>query len=136
MILLAPLVSLCLTASTSEAPPTWILPAIAHCETSSYFVGDNVHRVDHGNDRDSVGVYQCRPIAFADVSRHFKAYTFNDLRSNDELGGCVVLAYIVRWRKPGESWIVSAARWNGGPRHAPIAYQTKIRNWLKANGRN
>jgi len=119
---------------TTETPPDWALPALLYIETSSTIKAGIITRNDTRNDRDSVGVLQCRPIAFKDVEKQFPGRKFKDQEFDDNLAMAVCVAYVVKWRHKGEPWATSVCRWNGGPRNVPVAYKVKVTTYLDSNG--
>lgn len=115
-------------------PPDWVIPALIHVETSSTITSGTINRRNNHNDRDSVGVLQCRPIAFKDVQTQFPGRKFNDQEFDDNLAMAVCVAYIIKWRHKGEPWVTSVCRWNGGPRNVPLAYKMKVTSYLDSKG--
>ena len=116
---------------TSDIPPPWLLPAIAYVETHSTINPDGtITRRDWRNDRDSVGSFQMRPIAWKDVQKQFPGRTLAECASDPILAKQACLAYVCRWHRKGEDWILSAARFNGGPNHVPADYLHKLQAYL------
>ena len=120
---------------TADIPSPWLLPAIAMIETHSTLNTDGtITRRDWRDDRDSVGPFQMRPVAWADVSSHFPGRALAECATDPILARNACLAYVMRYHRKGEPWIMSACHWNGGPGKVPAAYKRKIEAIIGSGG--
>lgn len=103
------------TAGAGEVP-AYIIDSALRVESSSWLNSDgSIHwqdrrRGDHGHRR---GPFQCGRKAFRDVAHRGENYA--DLETNMTLARAIYCRYLLRYRKPGESWIATACRWQSGP---------------------
>jgi len=93
-------------------------------------VGGKWERGDKSNDKDSLGIFQMRPIAWRQVchSLHMKPEDFHLLEQDPALSERAARAYL-SWifsNSGKKSWTNTIQYWNAGPHKPSPTYLQKV----------
>lgn len=108
--------------------PAWCIEGILQTETHTTINTDgSFTRRDRGNDKDSRGIAQMRPIAWQDVKQYFPHNKFTDLETDPELCIEALHMYLCRYYKASTGWDGAVQSWNAGPGHKSPKYLRKVK---------
>ena len=122
------LACLILAASLCSADvPQWVVRGVAFAESSSYYKDGALVWVNHGRDRDSLGPFQVREIAWRQVAK--PGERFEDMGTDVLYAETVARRYLTWiYRHSGkQDWDLTIEKYNAGPRGRSPKYLAKVK---------